>query len=41
MEDGLVCLNQGGGRVREKSLENRGLRTKMKDGVEGVETSVG
>lgn len=39
MEDCLVCLNQGGYQVRDKTLEERGLRTKVKD--EDVETSVG
>jgi hypothetical protein len=33
----LVCLNQGGDRVREKRLVERGLRTKIGD--DGVETS--
>lgn len=39
VEDCLVGLNQGGDRVRDKRLEERGLRTKVKD--EDVETSVG
>lgn len=39
VEDCLVGLNQRGDRVRDKTLEERGLRMKVKG--EDVETSVG